>query len=115
MLASSMSGKLCALWFVVLSALPFTAPFSCVGAVDLVNRHGCVGECALVTDSMAASPMDSAALVPDRSDISVASRLAILLTTTAFDAHVPHAAGAVEVAPAAFVPLICSRTTILRV
>jgi hypothetical protein len=35
-----MVAKVCALWFVALIALPFTAPFSTVDVIDLMNQ-GC--------------------------------------------------------------------------
>ena len=65
--------KLCAIWFVLLSVLPFTAPFSTIEAADFISGRPADGEIVLTTQ---APPIvvDDLVMVSDRSDFAVQSR-----------------------------------------
>jgi hypothetical protein len=79
-----MVAKFCAVWLVVLSALPFTAPFSTFDTADLFGaRH--TGD-VIGTPSIQASATDhNDALALERSDFLRQSRLCALVVVASND------------------------------
>jgi hypothetical protein len=63
-----MVAKLCAVWFVVLSVLPFTAPFSTMDVADVIVSHGVGAEICPPTSSTTDSGTEDIAVGAERAD-----------------------------------------------
>ncbi len=80
-----MVAKLCAVWFVLLSVLPFTAPFSAIEVTDFVLSHSAVDDLGL-TVRASQSVADDPAMVSDRSAFFFRSRLCAVVRSPSYDA-----------------------------
>lgn len=80
-----MVAKICAVWFVLLSVLPFTAPFSSIDAADFAARGGAHGEIGLLTTQPSDAVADNSVMVSDRSGFFSKSRLCAIVTIASCD------------------------------
>ena len=78
-----MGAKLCAMWFVLLSVLPFTAPFSICDAADFIGSDSADGEVGLTTHP-SCSIADDTAMVSERSDFRCQSRQCAVVITASY-------------------------------
>ena len=77
--------KLCAMWFVLLSVLPFTAPFSTIEPADFISGHSPDAEIVLTTQAFPIIA-DDLVMVSDRSDFAVQSRWCGVVTIASYEA-----------------------------
>jgi hypothetical protein len=113
LLSRHIAAKLWALWFVVLSALPFTAPFSTFDAADLLSGRdtdNVIGTLAVQT-----CPTDNDnALTLERWDFIRQSRLCARVVVASLDAAPVLARLAPSVAPISINPNPPALQRILR-
>ena len=109
-----MVAKLCALWFVLVSVLPFTAPFSTMDTADFVGSHRAGIEIALTTQ-IYSSVADDTVMVSDRSDFFFQARRGAVVTTSGYDVVLGSPLVLPPIVSTTFIASVPQATSILRI
>lgn len=73
------------MWFVLLSVLPFTAPFSSIDAADFTGNRSTHGEIGRPTTQASAGVVDGSVTVSDRSGFFSKSKLCAVVTIASLE------------------------------
>ena len=107
--------KLCAVSFVLLSVLPFTAPFSTMNAADFIISRNADGEIGLLPIQASGSVADNTAMVTNRSDFFIQSRLCAVVAIALYDVVAALPLVSPPIASTTFTANLPPLTTVLRV
>lgn len=111
----TVASKLCAVCFVLLSVLPFTAPFSTMNGADfIVGRHA-DGEIGMVPTQASCWVADNTAMVTNRSDFGIQSRLCAVVTIALYNVVAALPLIPPLIASTTFTANLPPLTTVLRV
>jgi hypothetical protein len=114
-LARRMVSKLSALVFVLLSVLPFTAPFSTIDPADFTGSRSADGRIRLLTTQTSDSIADDTAIIRDRSDFFGQSRQCGVATMASFDVIAAPPLVLPPIAAMTFTANLPALATVLRV